>query len=266
MRQYLLPMHKSYLLACCLISALIFQSCKKEETTNSNPTPNHQSFTVKGRLQNCGGSAITRGLIVVSCFSNNANYEYFFDSVYNGDFALSIQPVNTIDSVAIYGIDLENLKLSDTLGYKLTDTLININTLNVCATAVPEYFRFKVDDVREEIYVPLYTDSLNVHSWEYTGGEPMTAFKRQCYYNCRVIDFQFDGHAVGTFPATGRDRIFIYNWYSFNMPNTGNITYTAYGDIGDYVAGTMYVPFIDNTDSLDHLLTGSFRLKRKDHL
>lgn len=263
-------MHPKYLLLfICFVCSLTIVSCKKSETENVNQNPNQnqqQSFTVKGALRNCAGSDITNGLIVVSCYRNGVNTEYFFDSVYNGSFSLSIQPDNTVDSVAIFAMDLSNLKLSDTFRYKLQDTLLNVNIVNVCSSDILEYFRFKVDNSREETYTPLYADSLNLFSWNYTGGEPMTGFKRQCYYNCKTIEFQFDGHSVGTFPVTGRDRLFIYNWYSFNMPGTGSITYTSYGAIGQLVEGFISVPFIDNTDSLNHLLTGSFRLKRKDHL
>lgn len=260
-------MRTFYQLLFCFTCSLIIQSCKKTDTENINPNPiQQQSFTVKGRLKNCAGTDISSGLIVVSCYSNNINYEYFFDSVYNGSFDMSLKPYNIVDSVAIFAIDLANLKISDTFGYKLQDTLLNVNTINVCSTDVSEYFQFKVDNLPEQVYTPLYTDSLNLHSWDYTGGEPMTAFKRQCSYNCKVLEFQFDGHSIGTFPVTGRDRLLIYNWYSFNMPNTGSITYTSYGAVGQFVEGSMSVPFIDNTDSLNHLLTGSFRLKRKDHL
>lgn len=259
-------MRRNYLLLLfCFLCYLVIQSCKKNETQAPNPNPNQQqSFTVKGSLKNCAGSNISYGLVVVICYRNKVGYEYFFDSVYNGSYALSIQPYNkNLDSVAVFGIDLANLKQSDTFGYKLQDTLINVNTINICSSDVSEYFRFKVDNMPEVVHTPLYYDSLYLHSWDYPGGFPMTDFKRQCSYNCRVIEFQFDGHSVGTFPVTGRDRIFIYNWNSFNMPNTGSITYTSYGTIGQYVEGYMSVPFIDNTDSLNHLLTGSFRLKRK---
>lgn len=261
-------MRKSYLpLLFIFVCSLILHSCKKGGIDNPNPIVNQQqSFTVKGRLKNCAGLDITKGLIVVSCYSNNINYEYFFDSVFNGSFALSIKPVHTVDSVRVFAVDLTNLKLSDTLSYKLRDTLVNVNILNVCTSPVPEYFRYKVDNLSEEIYTPLYGDSLNLISWNYSGGEPMTSFQRKCYYNCKAIEFQFDGYSVGTFSVTGRDRIFIYPWYSFNMPNTGSITYTTYGSLGQYVVGSMNVPFVDNTDHLNHVLTGSFRLKRKDRL
>jgi hypothetical protein len=256
---------KIFLLVILVASILTFSSCKKSDTPSPSSVQD-QSFTVKGHLKTCAGSDVSLGLIVVLTYRDKIGYEYFFDSVHTGSFALSIKPVGRVDSIAVFGVDLTNLKLSDTFRYKLQDTLVNINTVSVCSSNVSEYFRFKVDNTTEQIYTPLLGDSLNLISWNYTGGWPMTSFKRQCYYNCKAMEFQFDGYSVGTFPVTGRDRIFIYKWYSFNMPSTGNITYTSYGGIGQYVTGTLYVPFIDNTDSLNHILTGSFQLKRKDHL
>lgn len=245
---------------------IIFSSCKKSDTQSPPAVVQNQSFTVKGRLKTCAGADVSSGLIVVLTYRDKISYEYFFDSVHTGSFALSIQPVGKVDSIAVFGVDLTNLKLSDTFRYKLLDTLVNINVVPVCTSNIAEYFRYKVDNRTEQVYTPLIGDSLNLMSWDYPGGWPMTSFQRQCYYNCKTIEFQFDGYSVGTFAVTGRNRIFISPWYSFNMPNTGNITYSSYGAIGQYVTGTLNVPFIDNTDSLNHVLTGSFKLKRKNHL
>jgi hypothetical protein len=253
-----------YVLSILLIWILIGNSCKKSETETEKPVSEQsQSFTVKGRLKTCTGTDVSPGLIVVLTFKDKISTGYYFDSVFTGSFSLNIQPAEKADSIAVFGVDLKNLRVSDTLKYKLQDTLININTLTVCGVNITEYLRFKVDNSTEQIYTPLLSDSLKLVSWEYPGGWPMTSFLRQCRYNCRTIELQFDGHSAGTFPVTGRNRIFIYNWYSFNMPATGSITYTSYGTIGQYVTGSMSVPFVDNTDSLNHILTGSFRLKRK---
>lgn len=260
-------MHKTLFPLVILIgSVLSLGGCKKSEPQTPAPEQK-QSFTVKGLLKTCAGADVSPGLVVVLAYRDRIWYEYYIDSVQTGTFNFSIQPIGKVDSIAVFGIDLTNLKISDTFKIKLQDTLINLNSVRVCANNISEYFRYKVDNTKEQIYIPVLFDSLNLVSWEYTGGWPMTSVRRKCKYNnCDAIEFQFDGYTVGTFSVTGRNRLFISPWYSFNMPNTGSITYTNYGAIGEYVTGTLNVPFVDNTDSLNHILTGSFRLIRKSQL
>jgi hypothetical protein len=70
------------------------------------------------------------------------------------------------------------------------------------------------------------------------------------------------GNSVGTFVFDGNCGLQIRQYYSFNMPPTATATFTSYGNVGGEVEGSFYVPFIDNTDSLNHLLTGTFKLRR----
>lgn len=48
------------------------------------------------------------------------------------------------------------------------------------------------------------------------------------------------------------------------MPASGSVTYTSFGNVGDYITGTFNVPVTDNTESLTYLLTGNFKVRR-DH-
>ena len=251
-------MFKIPALTLIVASMMLLQSCQKSGGDDSIvPAPNLR-LVVKGRAVDCGGANVKEGIASI-VLNNGALY---YATITNGNFSTTLTLQEPASAVNVCATDYNSLKYSDTARVAVSGDSVYVGTINSCVSNVPEYFRYKIDTTNY-VFVPNVEDSLLLISWNYTGGEPMTTFLRRCYYNCGyAFEMQYDGHSVGTFAVTGRNRLLVRRYYSFNMPATGSITYTAYGNVGQYVTGSLSVPFLDNIDSLNHLFTGDFKLRR----
>ena len=152
---------------------------------------------------------------------------------------------------------------SDTSFIPVTGTIINTGTLNTCIHTVDQYIHYTIDGTNY-VLVPQFNDSVFAAKF-LTPGVALTHLVRQCFgMNCSYpFQLGLPGNSVGTFIFDPNCGLQVRQYYSFNMPSTANATFTSYGNVGENVEGSFYVPFIDNTDSLNHLLTGTFKLIRK---
>ena len=233
-------------------------SCSKEKT-NEIPNTNNYKLKLTGQIKACNGVNMSDGYLIIA--SNQG-----VSSIYitNGTFDTTFEASNAFDTIMVWAIDLNSLKTSDTLIRAVNADSIDLGQINACAWDVDEYINCKIDN-EKYIYVPVLYDSLIVSAWD-TLNAPTTYFYRSdnnsLLYNTKYYRTQFAGMTTGTFGVNWNSTIHIGRYYSFNMPSSGSITYNFYGNKGDYIIGTFNVPFIDNTDSLNHLLTANFKVRR----
>ena len=247
-----------------LFSILIFllylvSSCGKEPVVNNNNNnPSNNRLTISGIAKSCNGSSVGNGYLII--MTNTCELTYY--PIVNGVIDTTIESNNNLDSILVWAVDLDSLKTSDTLWLGINNDSLNLNDITVCHNDVDEYIRCKINN-ETYTFVPASIDSLKISTWD-TLNAPTTYFYRRGYsfMNSPFYQMQLSGMALGTYYVNWNSSIQIGRYYSFNMPNTGYISYTKFGQIGDYIEGVLNVPFIDNTDNLSYTLTGDFKVRR----
>jgi hypothetical protein len=247
---------KSYLFSLLLVS-LIYSCSKSDNNSAPNGPATEYKLKLKGLVKACNSSNLTNGDIIIV-----SNQGYLCMHISNGYFDTTLQSRNKFDSVFLWAIDLNSLTVSDTLKIQVSGNSIDFGQISACSRNVDEYIKCKIDN-DTFVYVPALYDTLQAGGWD-TLATPTTYFYRSSerLTNSKFYRMQFAGMSTGTFGVNWNCTFQIGRYYSFNMPNSGTVTYTSYGSKGNFIKGTLNIPFIDNTDSLNHLLTGSFQVRR----
>ncbi len=250
-----------YVIKCITISflliCLIF-SCKKTDPPNNNIQPANYRLNISGVVKTCNGNNLTNGYIVL--LSNNG---YLSMNVTNGIYDTILESsIQNFDSLQIWAIDLDSLKTSDTLFIAVNNDSMQLPQINACYTNADEFINCRIDNERYA-YVPAFIDSLRVAAWD-TLNAPTTYIYRSDnrFIQNPFYRMQFAGMSAGTFNFNWNSSFQIGRYYTFNMPPNNYINYTRYGNVGEYIEGNIYANFIDNTDSLQHLMTGVFKIRR----
>lgn len=243
----------------CMVSLLLITliySCAKSDDNPPNSVTNYKLKLI-GSVKTCNGSNLTNGDLIIA-----SNQGYLSMHILNGHFDTTLQSSDRFDSIFVWAIDLNSLTVSDTLKIRVSGDSINLGQISACSRNVDEYIKCKIDN-DTFVYVPVLYDTLRAGGWD-TLSAPTTYFYRSPanISTSKFYRMQFAGMSTGTFAVNWNSTFQIGRYYSFNMPNSGSVTYTSYGNIGGFIKGTLNVPFIDNTDSLNHLLTGSFQVRR----
>jgi hypothetical protein len=250
-----------HFLAVFLFLAAIYSCTKSDVNRNADNTNNNRDSTyhlnISGILKTCNNRDLTNGDLVIA---TNQGYEMMH--ITNGRFDTTLTSERRFDSVIVWVLDMDSLTVSDTIRIHVSEDSINLGTLNACTRYVDEYVKCNIGN-DTFVYVPMLFDTLRAGGFD-TLGAPTTYFYRSSQHisNSNFYRMQFAGMSTGTFGVNWNSTFQMGRYYSFNMPSSGSITYTSYDMEGGYIKGSMNIPFIDNTDSMNYTLTGSFKVKR----
>lgn len=258
--------HYFFSLWFALLSITCIYSCAKTDTqrtsnnytdTTFNNTDSTFHVNISGVIKNCSNTNLTNGDLIIVC-----NQGYLFMHITNGIFDTTLIAGNSIDSISLWAIDLDSLTVSDTIRMHVSSDSISIGTLSACSNNVDEYIKCKINN-ENFVYVPVLFDTLNAGGFD-TLGAPTTYLYRSSQHisNSTFYRMQFAGMSVGTYGVNWNSTFQMGRYYSFNLPGAGTTNYSSYENEGGYIQGTMNIPFVDNTDSLNYTLTGSFRVRR----
>jgi hypothetical protein len=240
----------------CILLITLMCACTKSDTTPTDPVTSYK-LKLKGSVKACGGSNLTNGEVIIL-----TDYGNIALRISNGTFDTSFESSTKFDSVYVWAIDWNSLTASDTLKIRVSSDSINLGNISACARNVDEYVKCRIG-ADEFVFVPALYDSILAAAWD-TLSAPSTYIYRSDYRlsSSTFYRMQFNGMAAGTFNMNWNSGFQMGRYYSFIMPNTGTITYTAYGNIGSYIKGTINAPFNNNNDGLNYVLTGSFQVRR----
>lgn len=251
-------MKTQHLFLIAIFSLSFFLSCTKEDEKIENTITTYK-LRVKGNIKSCNNSNLSNGYLLINC-----NNEFYSIYINNGFIDTTFQSNYPFDSLIAYSIDLDALKTSDTTIAALKSDFINLGIINTCARDADEYINFKIND-EKHVFIPVYYDSLYVNASD-TLNASTTYMYRMDYgnilYNSKYRRTQFNGITTGTFAPHWNSSVHIGRFYAYNMPTSGTITYTTYGEVGSYITGTVNLPFTDNVDKLNYTVTGSFKVRR----
>ena len=138
-------------------------------------TPNLISETVTGIFQNCNGTVVSDGYVLLT-----SGGEQYIDQVVNGVFEISFLRCLEDNSFSIQGYDYDTFQTTQSIGFGFTTPTTNLGVLNSC------------DSVTEFITYQIGTD------------DPITYFTN---FNATSLDYAYDPfstYIVTYQPAPGR--------------------------------------------------------------
>jgi hypothetical protein len=221
-----------------------------------------QELTVTGTATNCGDTAFQNGSVAVYTNYNTV----YYTSMVNGSFRAVIPYCPSITEIESVSIDNTSSQKSDTAIQAVTGNSVNIGLLKACGSYVDDYLLYSVDGT-DTINTSNISDSLFISPFVTQYGDKLTSinFYDNIHQSYPGNYITFPGDTLGTFNVDGNCGFLWYTLYSYNLPSTGTVTYTVYGQhSGDYIEGTFNIPFTDyfyvTAGSPNHLFKGSFKL------
>lgn len=218
---------------------------------NLNVTvPPQQMLSITGSAVNCSGANVTNGTAIV--YANNKAY---YISIANGNFAIDIAHCDPIAQIEIIAVDHITQQESIISTLPVNGTAVNTGTLQACgAVSLEEFIHYTLDGVDFSI-TSTASDSLyaaidtSIYATRISG----TA----C---CHAIVFSASDTSVGS--STAAAVYFRVNQYYLLLNTSGstNVTFTTYGNVGQYIEGNFNIPF--RVDSSNHIVNGNFRIRR----
>ena len=219
------------------------------------PAINYLQIT--GNAVNCANQPVTNGNALI-----------YFDGVYynkpisNGNFSLTVTRCsNSNATVEVVVIDNIGNEQSSLWSGPTSGGTVNTGTLSACGTSSVSFFNYTLDGTNYSLSTAT-ADSFFVSTGNATS-QPVTlimAFKiSQPNIN---IDFYTNGGAVGTFPAL----FMTANQYDdtlITLVTPFNITFTAYGSIGQFIEGNFTGQFREKMNNNLHNVSATFRVRRR---
>ena len=245
-----------------IFCVLMFYSCTKSDVVrnqdNNSNTDSTYHLNIRGLLKTCNNHDLTNGDLVIA---TNQGYEVMHISNGYVDTTL-ISYTGSFNDLSAWVIDMDSLTVSDTLSMQVSSDSLDLGIVQSCARHVDEYIACNIGQDKFS-YVPILFDTLSAGGFD-TLGAPTTYFYRSSMHisNSTFYSMQFAGMSLGTFGVNWNSGFHMGRYYSFNMPAAGTVTYSTYHNVGEYIEGSLDIPFVDNTDSLHYTLTGRFRVKR----
>ena len=207
---------------------------------------------LSGRIINCQGAAVSNGYVKIT---RDVRVIGYATPDAAGNFNVSLTVCDQGD-LTLTAYDLENQESSDEIVVSYQAS-IHTGDLTACGNKIP-YFTIDVDGVEYtigEAFAFTYKDSSHMPAKYITsvGAEDPVGY----------IGLEVEGQTVGTFPVTGIEgRLGASVNMQFSNPRV-NVTFTSFGDVGQFVLGTFQGVVYDNVESKDVNVEGSFRALRQ---
>lgn len=220
---------------------------------------NSNLVTVKGRLLNCAGNAVTNGYAIVT-FNNIPRYASVNAS---GQFTVSFLRCNTNASTCyVVGVDQGASQQNTVANIPIIAPVTDAGDISACGTTTTQFINITDNSVT----YTLSPESTPIDS-TYTGTFPLTnGF--YTYVNCKnpgvtksiYFDFNHPNMVPGTFTIPHLTTEANLN-YNAIVPSDVTITKFA-ENIGEYLEGSFSGSYNSQTTGL-HNVSGTFRLRRQ---
>ncbi|WP_177189134.1 carboxypeptidase-like regulatory domain-containing protein [Chitinophaga sp. YR573] len=205
---------------------------------------------ISGMAVNCNGAPVTKGNAFIFLEDN-----YYSAKISNGSFTFSMDRCDMSPTeVSLTVQDEDASKESAPSTFNITAGTYNVGTYAACAISTVEYFNITVDGTA---YTAIPNDSLTGFSyWNNRNNVNMSTNK--IWFNTYA-----DGTTTGTFQLSDISLRTEKESYDEDMLShaTNQMTFTEYGGVDKYAAGTFSAKMIGRTTSNNINISGSFRLK-----
>jgi hypothetical protein len=257
----LVPMNESFVLDVLdVCNNSVYSQNIGPFTQNTNlgtitiPSTTAGLVTVKGKLVNCSGAAVSNGYAII--YYNNGSYYAATDA--SGNFSRSFtQCSSTPANAQILGTDATSQQQGSMVNVTVTSPVTNAGSINACGTSTLQYINYNLDDTLHAISslvgdtVLAYPDSLQ--------GSTGAQFYGYHGATSDYIQFRFNATGTGTFPMLG---IMANNRWAATLIQPFNVVITSYPvSPGQFWEGTFTGQFKEQNNNT-HNITGSFRIRK----
>ena len=218
-----------------------------ENAMSSINLENIENIVLSGNLVNCNENDISSGMVEILAADGSSLNNTFCDS--DGNFTINHFICNT-GAISVRGIDLDDLIQSLEIPVNIALPAQEFTDLLVCDEVVGNFLSL----------------TINGEQFNAAGGDAsLYSFDNSTLFNYPYseqdsLSFTIAGSSIGTFDLP---QFYVENYWG--RPSTTDVqaTITEYGDVGEFVAGTIEGTFTQDSTSVDLPITGSFRAKRK---
>ena len=215
------------------------------------------SVTVKGKLQNCTGAAVTKGYAIVRI----DNMSRYVSVNQNGEFSASFLACSASGSnVEVLGVDDGALQQGTVQTFPVVLPETNTGNISACGTSTATFINYTLDGTTYSLAnidsIVGGPDSLMLNSTPVMG----TQIAGDDFANGKSIQFQFTGVGAGVHPMA---QLSVQSFKNVSLVQPFNVTLTAFAqNTGSFYEGSFTGQFKD-AQSLTHNISASFKVRRR---
>ncbi len=225
---------------------------------------NASIITIKGRLVNCIGAAVTNGTALI----NVENNSYLISTDQQGGFSMAyVKCRANAQSMSITGIDNAEMQQGTAASFTLgTSPEVNAGNITACGVSASEFVNYTVDGTNYQLNNFNPSDSFTYYSYPFQ--EPSTQVNHMLGASNLAagklvwIWFTSPTSAAGDFPM---ERLSVNQFGNVSLVSPATVSVTTYPQVvGGFIEGSFSGSFRDSTGQNPvRLINGSFRLRRQ---
>lgn len=216
--------------------------------------------TIKGKVVNCGGAAVTtNGYAIV----NYDNIPRYLSLNSNGEFSFSVLRCATSPATLdATGVDNTAQQQGTVTGVNVTTPVTDIGSIAACGTSATQFFNYTVNGVSYSLSSAVLSDSLMGTSFQQGATPYYTNLSGFSASPSKQIGISFTSPAAaGTYPLTS---IYAQSTSGTIFPSPSTVTLTNFpATVGGFYEGSFTATYKDSSAGAPvHTASGTFRLRR----
>ncbi len=217
-------------------------------------------LTIKGRVLNCSGAAVSNGVAIISY----DGWPRYVSTNNSGDFSLAIiRCAGAPSTCDITAVDNTAQQQATVNGIIITTPITDAGNITACGTSAAQYINYTLDGTNYSITSAAVPDSLMGFTYQQGTSLYQTSIMGYQFSNNKNINFSFSSTtaAPGTYPLTG---ISVQNVGSGVIISPSNVVLTNFPSVsGGFYEGNFSGSFRDSLNTSPvHTVNGSFRVRR----
>jgi hypothetical protein len=210
--------------------------------------------TIKGKLINCSGTAVTNGYAIVSI----GNQSSYVSSNSSGDFSIAVTRCSTSPStVDVTGVD-NTATQQGTVSATITAPVTNVGNVAACGVSSLEFINYTLDGTNYTLSSTVTGDSVEV--FNQSGFYTISGYNQA---QSRRVTFGFNvpTPGAGTYPL---NWVSAQNASSATLIAPSNVNITNFPTVsGGFYEGNMSSQFKDSLNLLiTHNVNATFRVRK----
>lgn len=211
------------------------------------------NYTLTGAVNNCNGTPVASGMVNVVTGSG-----VYRADIINGNFLVSFPGCAASQSITYIATDYSGQQQGTSVTTTINAGNNNLGTITACGSNVNEFISFTF---KGSTYTLTPPDSLMGETWSFqipmttvTGFTPFTS----SYVN---VSMTTRGQALGSFNLDNMDLTIGQNNY-FDAITTGTTTFTEFGQVNQFISGTVSTMLKDSLSQTPYPFNCTFRVRR----
>lgn len=218
--------------------------------------PGSHLVTIKGKVTNCAGAAITSGYALIY-IDNMVRYA---STDASGNFAIAfVNCSSSSPNFSIIGVDNTNSQQGSTVSVPVASPLTNAGTISACGISSASYINYTLDGTAYTIGPPTDTVIVQHDSLSNNNLNPALYVSGSGTGVSSNLVFSFAPTATGSWPL---NYLGVQNYGGVNMTLPFNTTLTNFPQAtGEFYEGNFSGQFKDN-NNVTHTISATYRFRK----